>query len=215
MKPLSSSDAEAIAALPPVEAQYRDELGIGSPEPGSGSHMEQLLKPSFNIRGVAAAGVGDGARNVIPNHADASVDIRLAAGNHPDEMLDFVEVHISKRGYVVLHREPTPEERRTNRHLARIERDVGYPAARIPVDQPAAVSIVAAADAAGEGGVVRLPTFGGSVPLHHFNEVLDAPVVLLPIANYDNNQHAANENLKIDNLWYGVDLWSVLLGGEV
>ena len=58
---------------------------------------------------------------------------------------------------------------------------------------------------------IALPTLGGSVPLHHFGEALGAPTVILPIANPDNNQHAANENLRLGNLWYGVDLFALLL----
>ena len=150
---------------------------------------------------------------MIPSQASVSVDIRLAAGNEPAAMLQLVADHIAGRGYVVLDREPTAFERRTHRLLARFLPDIGYPASRTPVDHPAAHAIAAAADAAGEGGVVRLPTFGGSVPLHHFAEVLDAPVLILPIANYDNNQHAANENLRVGNLWYGLDLWAALLAG--
>ena len=151
---------------------------------------------------------------VIPATASASVDIRLAAGNDPEAMLDLVERHIRMQGYTVLSDEPTATERRSHRNLARFTKDVGYPASRTPLDHPAASMVAAAADAAGEGGVLRLPTFGGSVPLHHFHEVLDAPVLILPIANYDNNQHAANENLRVGNLWYGIDLWAALLAGE-
>jgi acetylornithine deacetylase/succinyl-diaminopimelate desuccinylase-like protein len=54
-------------------------------------------------------------------------------------------------------------------------------------------------------------TLGGSVPLHHFGEVLGAPTVILPIANPDNNQHAANENLRLQNLWDGIELYAAVL----
>ncbi|MDJ0962116.1 MAG: M20/M25/M40 family metallo-hydrolase [Acidimicrobiia bacterium] len=213
-RPVDDADRSAIADLPPVEEQYRQDLGFGGHEPPDGTYIEQLLRPTFNIRGIHAANTGAGARNVIPSQATVSVDIRLAAGNDPATMLELVADHIRALGYIVLDREPTAKERRTHRHLARFLPDVGYPASRTPVDHPAANVIAAAADAAGDGGVVRLPTFGGSVPLHHFSEVLDAPVVILPIANYDNNQHAANENLRVGNLWYGIDLWAALLAGE-
>jgi acetylornithine deacetylase/succinyl-diaminopimelate desuccinylase-like protein len=58
---------------------------------------------------------------------------------------------------------------------------------------------------------VALPTLGGSVPLHHFEQALGTPAVIMPIANPDNNQHAADENLRLGNLWYGVDLFALLL----
>jgi len=37
------------------------------------------------------------------------------------------------------------------------------------------------------------------------------PALILPIANHDDNQHAADENLRIANLWYGIDLYAALL----
>ncbi len=211
--PITDADLAAIAALPRVEDRYRTDLGFATPEPASGSYMEQLLRPTFNVRGLAAATTGTGARNVIPTSASASVDIRLAVGNDPAAMLDLVEAHLERQGYRVLDREPSPDERRSHRHLARLQRDTGYPAARSPIDLPAGDAVVRAAAATGTGDVVRLPTFGGSVPLHDFNEALGTPVVILPIANYDNNQHGPNENLRLGNLWYGMDLWAALLAG--
>jgi acetylornithine deacetylase/succinyl-diaminopimelate desuccinylase-like protein len=36
-------------------------------------------------------------------------------------------------------------------------------------------------------------------------------VVGLPIVNHDNNQHAANENLRLANLWEGIEGYAVML----
>ena len=69
--------------------------------------------------------------------------------------------------------------------------------------------IAAVATAAGEDPVL-LPSFGGSVPLHHFEEQLGAPLAILPIANHDNNQHSENENLRLGNLEYGVRVMAAL-----
>jgi acetylornithine deacetylase/succinyl-diaminopimelate desuccinylase-like protein len=43
--------------------------------------------------------------------------------------------------------------------------------------------------------------------------VLGVPVVTLPIANYDNNQHAANENLRVQNLWNAIEMYAGLMRG--
>ena len=50
-----------------------------------------------------------------------------------------------------------------------------------------------------------------SKPMYRFNDVLKTPVVGVPIANHDNNQHAANENIRIQNLWDGIELMAGLL----
>ena len=62
-----------------------------------------------------------------------------------------------------------------------------------------------------DGAVLHVPTLGGSLPMAHFAEVLGAPLVIVPIVNADNNQHAANENLRIGNLWDGIEIYGVLL----
>jgi acetylornithine deacetylase/succinyl-diaminopimelate desuccinylase-like protein len=60
----------------------------------------------------------------------------------------------------------------------------------------------------GEPPVV-LPTLGGSLPVYLFAE--RAPLIGIPIVNHDNNQHAANENLRIQNLWDGIEVFAGLL----
>jgi acetylornithine deacetylase/succinyl-diaminopimelate desuccinylase-like protein len=42
---------------------------------------------------------------------------------------------------------------------------------------------------------------------------LGKPVVIVPIVNHDNNQHAANENLRLRNLWDGMVVFSALFTG--
>jgi acetylornithine deacetylase/succinyl-diaminopimelate desuccinylase-like protein len=53
---------------------------------------------------------------------------------------------------------------------------------------------------------VKLPTLGGSVPLYQFTDVLGVPTVGVPIVNHDNNQHSPNENLRLGNLWSGIEV---------
>ena len=68
----------------------------------------------------------------------------------------------------------------------------------------------ALSDAAG-GPIVRLPTIGGSAPFYVFTDVLKVPTFGLSIVNFDNNQHGPNENLRIKNLWEGIDSMAGLL----
>jgi acetylornithine deacetylase/succinyl-diaminopimelate desuccinylase-like protein len=38
------------------------------------------------------------------------------------------------------------------------------------------------------------------------------PIVCLPIAGYDDNRHAANENIRVENLRYGTETFAEILG---
>jgi hypothetical protein len=58
--------------------------------------------------------------------------------------------------------------------------------------------------------VVLSPGSGGSLPLYLFTEGLQKPILMVPIANHDDLQHAPDENLRVWNLWYGIDLYAQL-----
>jgi acetylornithine deacetylase/succinyl-diaminopimelate desuccinylase-like protein len=208
---VSYADRAALDALPPVEASLLDRLHLAVAEAAGARLVDRLMLPSFNIRGLSAGDVGPDARNVIPAQATASVDIRLAAGDDPNRMLRRVRAHIAGQGFHVLDREPTAQERRGYRRLARLTDTAGYPAVRAEAGLPIVAHLAEAAAAAAGRPAVVMPTLGGSLPLHDLVEVLGAPTVIVPIANPDNNQHAANENLRVGQLWYGADLWGLLL----
>jgi acetylornithine deacetylase/succinyl-diaminopimelate desuccinylase-like protein len=210
-RPPSPAEQAALDALPPVEAGLLERFGLTAAEVPGSRLADRLMLPSLNVRGLRAADVGAAARNVIPAAATASIDIRLAAGDDPERMIERVREHVRKQGYLVLDREPTAAERRAHRAIARIDARVGYPAARARADLPVVAHLIELATRAAGEPAIALPTLGGSVPLHHFGQALGAPAVILPIANPDNNQHAADENLRLGNLWYGVDLFALLL----
>jgi acetylornithine deacetylase/succinyl-diaminopimelate desuccinylase-like protein len=205
------AEQAAIDALPDTDAALRHEYGLAATEGGERSLAEAVLWPSLNVRGMTAATVGDQARNVIPPSATASLDIRLAAGNDPVEMLALVEKHIAARGYHVVRSEPDRETRLKHPRIARVVRHPGYPAVRTAVDEPAAQVVVEAAQRVAGDELILMPTLGGSLPLYLFADKLDRPLVVVPIANHDNNQHGPDENLRVGNLWYGIELFAAVI----
>jgi acetylornithine deacetylase/succinyl-diaminopimelate desuccinylase-like protein len=210
-RPTSPAERSALAALPAIEAALLDQLELAAPEVPGSRLVDRLMLPSLNIRGMVAGDVGTDARNVIPARASASVDIRLAAGDDPQRMLRLVREHVERQGFHVLDREPDAAERRRHPRLARLDAEVGYPAMRTPASLPIVAHLAELAGRAADRPAITMPTLGGSVPLYHLAELLDTPTVVLPIANPDNNQHAPNENLRLGQLWYGIDLFALLL----
>jgi acetylornithine deacetylase/succinyl-diaminopimelate desuccinylase-like protein len=81
------------------------------------------------------------------------------------------------------------------------------------MDLPVSRALVRVVEGATGSSVVALPMLGGSIPMYVFEEKLHAPVVGVPVANHDNNQHAANENLRIQNLWDGIEVYAAILAG--
>jgi acetylornithine deacetylase/succinyl-diaminopimelate desuccinylase-like protein len=66
-------------------------------------------------------------------------------------------------------------------------------------------------DSPGCDQVVVGPQQHASVPIHQLAEIFKVPVIGLPIVNHDNNQHAANENLRLQNLWDGIETYAAMI----
>jgi len=78
------------------------------------------------------------------------------------------------------------------------------------MELPIAKKVVAAVEAA-RGPVIQMPTLGGSLPMALFEEILQRPLIIVPTVNHDNNQHSHNENLRLENLWAGIETMAALL----
>ena len=207
--PLTPAERQALADVPAADAQLKNELGIGWTEGGTRPLMEAIQEPSLNINGIRSADVGEKARNVIPAAATATIDLRLVKGNDHVRQVDKVIRHIRAQGYHVLDRMPTVEERRRFARIATVTRGPGYNAERTALDNPLAQDVAAAVK--GRGRAVVLPSLGGSLPLYLFRETLGAPTVTLSLANYDNNQHAEDENLRLGNLWDAISITTAVM----
>lgn len=212
--PITEADREAFETLPDVDDDIREDLGLSWTEFGNRPLIESYMYPTLTIRGLQSGNVGEKARNVIPSEATATLGIRLAKGNDPAKMKDRVEEHIREQGFHIVREEPDRETRLKHRKIAKVTRGGGYKAVRTPIDHPKAQQIVKAVEDATAEEVILYPTMGGTLPLFHFTEVMETPLVIVPIANHDNNQHAPNENIRIGNIWYGIDIYSSIFTME-
>ena len=82
--------------------------------------------------------------------------------------------------------------------------DSSFQAFRTSSSDPRVRPLVAAITAAYGAPPVRLRTLGGTVPIAPFIEALGFPAVLVPIVNFDNNQHEENENLRLGTFFDGI-----------
>jgi len=202
---------DALKQLPDYDDQLRRSFALAATERNNAPYMEQMLQPALNVRGMAAASVGREARNVIAAQAEASIELRLVKGNDPDVMLDLLEAHIRGQGYHIVREDPDERTRLTYPRIAKLVRHRGYPAARTPLNLPICRKVVGVAERVAGEPVLQIPTLGGSLPLYLFERNLKRPFVIVPIVNHDNNQHAADENIRLGNLFYGIDLIGALL----
>ena len=210
VRPLTASEKRMLAATPAADAQLEQELAFAKPEGDGAPLAAQILKPAINVRGIQAGHVGEQAANVISTEARASLDIRLVPDQTPERVKQEIERHIAGQGFFIVHQTPDLATRRAHAKVIKLEWGAGYPAYRAPVDNPLAKAVVRTIEEATGGPIIQVVSLGGSVPMYLFEGKEHTPVIGVPIANHDNNQHAANENLRLGNLWDGIDIFGTL-----
>ena len=211
IQPLSEIEKRAIAEAPVVDEELKQQFWLGSTEGKPAKLADLVTLPSLNIRGLASSRVGAQASNVIPASATASIDIRLVKGMDPRGTLRKVVEHIRKQGFFIVDKEPGADVRQAHEKVVWIDEGrVGAGAVRTPMDLPIAQEVIRVVESA-RGPAVKLPNMGGNLPLADVERPLGTRTIVIPIANHDNNQHSYNENLRIQNLWDGIELMAALL----
>jgi acetylornithine deacetylase/succinyl-diaminopimelate desuccinylase-like protein len=210
--PLGEEERRAIAEAPKYDNELKAQLGLAGTENPGRSLLELINEPSLNINGMSSGDVGALARNVIPTTASAVLDLRLVKGNDYNRQVERLINHIRTQGFHVIDREPTDEERRSYPLIAKVvHRSGGYNAERTRMDLRIALDVTKAVQSTSDQPIVRLPTSGGSLPLSIITDNLRTVTITVPIANYDNNQHAENENIRLQNLWDGIETMASLM----
>ena len=213
---LTDAERKVMAEVPDDEAAILKRLGIAKPEAVGRNYQEALQFPSLNIRGMAAAVVGEKASNILPSHAVAEIDLRTTPGADPAYLITAIENHVRAQGYYLSKGEPTDEERAKYDKIASIIPARGSKAAFTPIDSElGAWAQRALARTFASGGVdaatVRIRMMGGSVPTDKLVDALGVPFVIVPLVNNDNNQHSFDENLRIGHLLGGTRTFLGLL----
>jgi acetylornithine deacetylase/succinyl-diaminopimelate desuccinylase-like protein len=215
IEPLSPTEKRALAGAPDIDAALMQEFQLGATEGSPKKLTELITLPSLNIRGMASARVGAQASNVIPATATATIDIRLVKGMDPVKTGERVIDFIRRQGFFVTDlqpgaQQPSAQTRTAHPKVAMVVVSGDEPATRTPMDLPISQEVIRVVESV-RGPAVKLPNMGGGLPLTAIERPLGTRTIVIPIANHDDNQHSFDENLRIQNLWDGIELMAALL----
>jgi acetylornithine deacetylase/succinyl-diaminopimelate desuccinylase-like protein len=202
VRKLKAKERKAFASLPHSDGKYRKALGAPAlfGEKGYTTLERTYARPSLDINGIWSGFTGEGAKTVIPAKAHAKISMRLVPDQTPKEIARKVQKHLKaiapksvKIQVTALH---------------------GGEAWLADTDHPA----LAAAGNAMKGAFGRKPVFvreGGSIPVvGTFADVLKVPCVLLGVGLNEDNIHAPNEKMDLDQFYRGNEA-AVLLFDEM
>jgi acetylornithine deacetylase/succinyl-diaminopimelate desuccinylase-like protein len=208
---LDDETKSLLKEFPVNQAKMLADLGVAKPETVGDTYQESLQFPSLNVRGMQSAWVGDDARTVIPDKTIAEIDIRLVPESDGKRLLELFKKHLQNQGFYITENEPTVEERQKYPDILRFETGSIMPAFRTPIDNPYTTWLTQVLNQHSDEKVIKVRISGGTVPIAPFVNELKIPAITLPMVNPDNNQHSPNENLKLENVYFGVQTFYQLL----
>jgi acetylornithine deacetylase/succinyl-diaminopimelate desuccinylase-like protein len=211
VRPLNASEQAAIARLPRPDSALRESLALAWSEDNDARLAERIMLPAINFRGIQSGAVGAAAANAIPTTARASIDIRLVPNETPERIRELVEAHVRRQGFFIVHDSADRAVRLAHPRVIWMQWSNGYAAQRTSLDLPISKAIEQLVASASDQPLVVIPAMGGSLPMSEFEYVLQRPLINVPTVNYDNNQHAANENTRLGNLWSAIETFGVVM----
>ena len=167
-------------------------------------HPQQVYQhPSLILRGISASSASVKTR--IPTEVTAEFELRLTPETPAERQFDLIQKHIQNQGYLILPHPPTKAQRKEYLKLLSMETTVGSVAFRTPIDSKFGDWLVSGIQRGiGKTEVLKLNTTGGSQPIGKFIDALQIEGVALRIPNPDAYIHAANENIRLKNLFEGI-----------
>ncbi|MGH7563939.1 MAG: dipeptidase [Gemmatimonadota bacterium] len=192
VRPLSDEERSESRKLPFDESAYRRELGVSELVGEAGfTTLERIwARPTLDVNGMVSGFTGQGAKTVLPARASAKVSMRLVPDQDPDEIAELFRSHVeqvSPPGVTV-----------------RVESLHGAHPYLAPIDHPANQAARRALEKA-FGADAVMTREGGSIPITTtFQERLGVTSILMGFGTPDENAHAPDENLVLENFHRGV-----------
>jgi len=203
VRKLPAEERRALARLPFSEKQFQKQIGAPALFGEKGfTTLERLwARPTLEINGLYGGFIGEGAKTVLPGRAMAKVSMRLVPNQDPAKIARLFTQHVKRICPKTVRLKMTEISGRGTPWLA-------------PTDHPAMQALAQAI----QKGFGKKPVFtrtGGTIPVvATFTRLLKAPSLLMGMGLPDENAHAPNEKLDLDNLHHGmlsaVHLWNEL-----
>jgi acetylornithine deacetylase/succinyl-diaminopimelate desuccinylase-like protein len=189
---LTKTERAAFKKLPWSDKKYAKSLGLKQLYGEKGfTTLERLwARPTLECNGIWGGYTGEGAKTVLPAKAFAKISMRLVPDQSSEKIAKLIEKHFKAIA------PKTVSVKVRNLH--------GGEPAMTPIDSPG----VKAAVSALEKGFGKKPLYqrdGGSIPIIvDFKKLLGIDSVLLGFGLPDENAHAPNEFLNLDNFFGGI-----------
>ncbi len=198
VRPVTDDVRATIAALPFSDDEFGGNAAGAARTGETGfSTLERIwVRPTAEITGIQSGYAGVGMKTIVPATATLKVTFRLVPDQDPAVVTDAFHRWLTAHVPDGVQVEVTPVG--------------GVAPALTPLDHPAVLAAARAIERVWDAPC-RFTREGGSGPEEALGRVLDAPVVFLGVGLPDDQIHAPNERIVLDQFWKGLlavgELW--------
>ncbi|MGQ9726553.1 MAG: M20/M25/M40 family metallo-hydrolase [Candidatus Bathycorpusculaceae bacterium] len=196
--PPSAEEIECLRDIPFEEEETKRELGIKEflgKKHGIEALKALLFQPTCTINGLISGYTGKGSKTVLPHEAAVKLDFRLVPNQTSKEIYAKLVRYLKKYGFddleIVQHGSTDPS--------------------RTPLNDPFVGLVAKTAEKVYGKKAVIYPTSAASGPMHLFRNFLGYPVVSVGCSHPEANQHAPDENLRIESFIKGTKFIAALI----
>jgi acetylornithine deacetylase/succinyl-diaminopimelate desuccinylase-like protein len=189
---LTEIERKEIAGLPFDEKEWLASTGSPSTvgEKGFTTLERVWARPTLDCNGISGGFSGEGSKTIIPARAMAKITCRLVPDQDPDEIAKLVGAHLEK---------VAPPGVKT-----RVEISHGGRPYLAPTDHPV-FEIAKRAFAKAFGRPTVFIREGGSIPfVRTIADATGKPCLLMGFGQPDENAHAPNEWIDLENFHLGI-----------
>lgn len=192
VRALSDAESAEIRSLPFDEPEWL--ASTGSPEvfgeKGYTTLERVWARPTLDVNGISGGFQGEGSKTIIPARASAKITCRLVPDQDPDEIAKLVGAHLER---------VAPKGVRV-----RVKASPGGRPYLAPTDHPV-FDIGRRAFAKAFGRPTVFIREGGSIPfVRTIADATGKPCLLMGFGQPDENAHAPNEWLDLENFHLGI-----------
>jgi acetylornithine deacetylase/succinyl-diaminopimelate desuccinylase-like protein len=196
IRPPTKEERKALRSIPLNRKKIADDLGIDEKRlPKAEKFYERLMfQPTLNICGFSSGYTGRGMKTVLPSTATIKMDMRLVSNQDPDDIFAKLSRHVKKVA-------PEVQVRKLGQMRP----------SRTALDNRYVKPVIEAVKAGTGEDPVVFPSLGGSMPDYVFTGILSVPSIMVPYANFDESNHAPNENFSIEYFMKGIRCCAAVL----
>ncbi|KRM85802.1 M20/M25/M40 family metallo-hydrolase [Liquorilactobacillus vini] len=182
---VTQDEENILHKLPAVSFKKDNQLDFQN---SSDYYKKLMFEPSFNINGIQSGFLGQGIKTIIPGKITARFDCRLVKG----QSIKRIEAGLNEQ-LAAWIKQGTVEIKYLNE----------IPPYYAGIEDRFIAKIIASIRKVDPQTVIE-PIMPGTVPNYVWEQNLKAKVFTIPLANFDQHNHTANENIRLDAYLQGI-----------